>query len=80
MYKRWCEIDDNEEFFLTILRQGDGNRKTTDEDDETLAQTALQNNFSSIKELRALPEVASNERLSAVCDRTLRNRLKNQGF
>jgi hypothetical protein len=47
MYKRWCEIDDNEELFLTIPRPGGCKRMTTDEDDETLAQTAIQHNFWS---------------------------------
>jgi hypothetical protein len=78
-YYEWCRIDDNEELFLTVPRNGGQNKKTIPEDDQTLREAALQANWSDMSELRQLPELEDNERIASVCDRTLRRRLRDQG-
>ncbi|CAG2112224.1 unnamed protein product [Medioppia subpectinata] len=62
----WKRIDENEEQFLTFLKLPPPNRKTTPADDRLLHRVALQNQWSNLSELRQLPAIAANDRLTEV--------------
>jgi len=66
--------------FLTLSGYGGRPRKTNPEDDQTLKETALANQWSGIGELRNLPEIENNDRIASVSDRTLRRCLNEKGI
>jgi len=78
-YAKWDRIDDDEEVFITKKRNAGRHRETTAEDDNELRTQALANNWSTLDELRQIPVIANNPRLSTVSDKTLQKRLKEGG-
>ncbi|CAG2173659.1 unnamed protein product, partial [Oppiella nova] len=78
-YYEWCKIDDQELPFITVSRAGGRDRITEPEDDQSLRDAALANNWGNLNELRQLPEIQGNANIAAASGRTLRRRLSDQG-
>jgi hypothetical protein len=67
-------------FFTADNDSGGRPRKTTPDDDNLLKEVVLQNKWSSVNEIKELPAIKENEKLSNIATKTIYKRLSQMSI